>query len=100
MTTQSMKQTSMRLISHIDDNDTALVEKVFLFLTEAIEKAEAEKPKSRPKKLHKEQKKVSWREMTIPDNIRKMSLGKVAGFPTDDKETLETILKEKYESLS
>ena len=31
-----MKQSSLRLINQIDDNDTALMEKVFLFLTTSI----------------------------------------------------------------
>ena len=45
-------------------------------------------------------KKKSWREMEIPEEVRKMSLPKIPGFPDDDKNMLETILREKYESLS
>ena len=44
-----MKQTSMRLISQIDDKDKALMEKVFLFLTAAI--PQGQKPKQKYKRL-------------------------------------------------
>ena len=49
---------------------------------------------------HDMNKKKSWREMEIPEEVRKMSLPKIPGFPDDDKNMLETILREKYESLS
>ena len=36
MTATNMKQSSMNLINQIDDNDTALLEKVWLFLTSNV----------------------------------------------------------------
>lgn len=42
----------------------------------------------------------SWREMEIPEEVRKMSLPKVPDFPDDDKSMIGILLREKYESLS
>ena len=49
-----------------------------------------------PTNSHEKKGKISWREMDIPEEVRKMSLPKRPGFPDDDKNMMETLLREKY----
>ena len=52
MTATRMKQSSVSLINQIDDNDTALLEKVWLFLTTNV-------PTKRPELTADEQRRVA-----------------------------------------
>ena len=79
-----MKQTSLNLINQIDDNDTALLEKVFLFLKVNVpEKKEEEEER---------EKRVKAKELAHS------FLGAFADSRTDEdwKKVKEDYLTEKY----
>jgi len=84
MTALKMKQSSVMLINQIDDNDAVLMEKVYLFLMEAIPQ------KNKPK-----------RELT-PEQQRRVALvekycGAFSACQTEDwKKDKEEYLLEKY----
>lgn len=81
MTATKMKQSSVNLINQIDDNDTALLEKVWLFLTTNI-------PAKRSR-LTAEQK----RRVTLVEEL----CGAFSACQTEDwKQDKEEYLFEKY----
>ena len=84
MTATNMKQSSVNLINQIDDNDTALLEKVWLFLTTNV----PAQPKHRVE-LTTEQK----RRLALVDEL----CGAFSACQTDDwKKDKEDFLFEKY----
>lgn len=52
------------------------------------------------KAIHNGAGRITWREMEIPEEVRRMALPKIPGFPDEDKNMMETLLREKYESIS
>lgn len=83
MTAIKMKQSSVNLINQIDDNDTALLEKVWLFLTTNV-------PAKQPE-LTEEQK----RRLALVDEL----CGAFSACQTEDwKQEKEEFLFEKYGS--
>ena len=81
MTATRMKQSSVSLINQIDDNDTALLEKVWLFLTTNV-------PIKRPELTADEQRRVA-----LVDEL----CGAFSACQTVDwKQDKEEYLREKY----
>ena len=84
MTALRMKQSSVMLINQIDDNDTALMEKVYLYLSTVI----PQKPKTN-RELTPEQK----RRVSLVEKYR----GAFSSCQTEDwKKDKEEYLLEKY----
>lgn len=81
MTTAKMKQSSLELISQIDDSDKELMEKIWIFLSTNIE-----------------QPKPSVRQQSRMAKVRKYA-GAFAACQTEDwKKEKETYLQDKYGS--
>ncbi|MBP5339463.1 MAG: hypothetical protein J6Z14_09245 [Prevotella sp.] len=82
MTALSMKQSSVNLINQIDDKDTALLEKIYLFLTVNV-------PAKKREELTPEQK----RRLALVDKYA----GAFSACQTDDwKKDKEEYMLEKY----
>jgi hypothetical protein len=86
MTALGLKQSSVNLINQIDDKDTALLEKVYLFLTVNVP---AKKEKKDAEKLTSEQK----RRLALVDKL----CGTFSACQTVDwKKDKEEYMLEKY----